>query len=115
MHILIIIALLIILLMAASRLASALQLQQQDYATPLKSWAQNTLNNESKLQAWLLALPGEGLQALGEKVYEFAVEMDLDLSWLTDPEVESLPESRQAAEVMVTDYCKLCMKAVQKQ
>jgi len=115
MNILIIVAVLLILFVVAKSVISGLKLKQQDYATPLKSWAQSGLNNESKLQAWLLALPEEGLQALGEKVHEFAVEMDLDLNWLTDPEAESLPEARQAAEEMVTDYCKLCMKTVQKQ
>lgn len=96
-----------------NNLATTLKLNPQDRATPLKMWAQESLGTEPKLQAWLLALPDEGLQALGEKVHEFGADMDLDLQWLVDPEFEGVPEAQQAAEEMVVDYCKLCMKAVQ--
>lgn len=86
-----------------------------DMATPLKQWAQASLGQETLLQTWLLNLPDEGLQALGEKIAEFSHDMEVDLDWLLKPEVETNPIAKQAAEEMVIDYCKLCLKAVQQQ
>ena len=98
-----------------SNVASSLNLKSQDYSIPLRMWAEEELGEEPQLQTWLLGLSEEALPALGEKIHELGVDMDLDLSWLTDPESEGIPEAQQASKEMVVDYCKLCMKAVHKQ
>ena len=84
-----------------------------DYTTSLRTWAQDSLNDEPVLQTWLLDLHEEGLQALGEKISELGVEMDLDLNWLFAPEEAVVPIAQQAYEELVIDYCKLCLKAVE--
>lgn len=90
---------------------ATLAVSQQDYAVLLSSWAQEALNDDVPLQSWLLSLPAESLQALGEKIHEFSLDMDLDLRWLIEQEFSSAPETQS----MIVDYCKLCMKAVQHQ
>jgi hypothetical protein len=98
-----------------SELASSFTPKNKDLATPLRDWAQTALGNEQPLQTWLVGLPDEGLQALGENIANFCVEMDVELDWLFDPEAEIDANAKAAAEEMVVDYCKICLKAVQKQ
>ncbi len=102
---------------AWSDIAAPFTSKTRDWGTPLKVWAEASLGNERQLQTWLLALPSEGLQALGEKIAEFCNEMNVDLTWLTDTETDTgvNPVAKQAAEEMVIDYCKICLKAVQNQ
>jgi hypothetical protein len=89
--------------------------KNKDWATPMRAWVQASLEKEPKLQAWLLALPNEGLQALGEKIAEFCEQMNINLQWLTNPATEIELAEKQAAEEMIIDYCKICLKAVQNQ
>lgn len=98
-----------------SELASPFTSKTKDLATPLRDWAQTALGNEQPLQTWLVGLPDEGLQALGENIANFCMEMDVELDWLFDPEAEVDPNAKAAAEEMVVDYCKICLKAVQNQ
>ncbi|SJM96097.1 hypothetical protein [Crenothrix polyspora] len=100
---------------AWSGLAAPFASKNQDWATPIKAWAETSLTKDKALQAWLLALPSEGLQALGEKIAEFCVEMNVELNWLINPATEIDPAVKQAAEETVIDYCKICLKAVQNQ
>lgn len=100
---------------ALSNMASPFTSKTRDWATPMKAWAEASLGHERQLQAWLLALPNEGLQALGEKIAEFCAEMNVGLAWLTDPAEPIDPAIKQAAEEMVVDYCKICLKAVRNQ
>lgn len=100
---------------AWSGIAAPFTSQTKDWATPMKAWAETSLANERQLQAWLLALPSDGLQALGEKIAEFCMEMNIDLDWLVNPATEIDPAAKQAAEEMLVDYCKICLKAVQNQ
>lgn len=82
-----------------------------------RAWVETSalMAKEPALQAWLLGLPAEGLQALVKKVAEFCVEMDVELDWLFDADVDVDPNAKAAAEEMVIDYCKICLKAVQNQ
>ena len=91
--------------------------QPKDLATPFRAWAETSdlLAKEPVLQAWLVGLPAESLQALAEKVVEFCVEMDVNLDWLFNEEADIDPDAKVAAEEMVVDYCKICLKAVQNQ
>jgi hypothetical protein len=98
-----------------SGLAAPFASKNLDWATPIKAWAETSLAKDKVLQAWLLNLPSDGLQALGEKIAEFCVEMNVDLSWLMNPATEVDPAVKQAAEETVIDYCKICLKAVQNQ
>lgn len=98
-----------------TEMAAPFTSKSKELATPFRAWAESSLGNESALQAWLVGLPNEGLQALAEKVAEFCVEMDVDIEWLFDAEAEVDPNAKAAAEEMVTDYCKICLKAVQQQ
>lgn len=99
---------------AINGVASGMKPHKPNHAEALKHWAQENLEDEAQLQSWLLALPDEGLQALGEKLHEFAHEMDMDLHWLQDPDGDNAAEAQQTNEPLVIDYCKLCMKAVHK-
>jgi len=98
-----------------SELASPFISKTKDLATPLRNWAQTALGDEKPLQTWLIGLPDEGLQALGDNIANFCMEMDVELDWLFDPEAEVDPNAKAAAEEMVVDYCKICLKAVQNQ
>jgi hypothetical protein len=91
--------------------------RHKDLAIPFRAWVETSslMAKEQALQSWLLGLPAEGLQALAEKVSEFCVEMDVELDWLFDAEVDVDPNAKVAAEEMVIDYCKICLKAVQNQ
>lgn len=90
---------------------------RKDSVTPFKAWAATALGQEPQLQAWLTGLPDEGLRALVEKLAEFCTEMDMDmeLEWLFTPEPCVTPAAKAAAGQVVTDYCKICLKAVQRQ
>jgi hypothetical protein len=88
--------------------------KKKDWATPLKGWAQASLNEEPQLQKWLVSLSAEGLQGLGEKLAEFCAEMNVNLDWLLDPKTKITPEAQKAAEETVVDYCKMCQKAVRQ-
>lgn len=98
---------------AFSNLSSTLQLHTENYAIPLSAWADNHLQDESELQSWLAGLSEEGLQALGENLCDFANTMELDLEWLMKSE-ETSGKPDTFVEGLVIDYCKLCMKAVQR-
>lgn len=98
-----------------SDLAAPFTSETKDWSGPLKAWVETSLGNEKQLQAWLLALPNEGLQALGEKIAEFCTDMNVDLNWLLNPVAEVDPGAKRAAEEMIVDYCKICFKAVQSQ
>lgn len=87
--------------------------EQEDFAAPLKAWAQASLADEPALQEWLLSLPKEALQALGEKVSEFCREMNVELGWVIHPGSDVAPQSKTNAESIVIDYCKICLKAVE--
>lgn len=100
---------------AWSDIVSPFSLKTKDWATPLKTWAEVSLEAELPLKTWLLALSNEGLQALGEKIADFGMEMNVDLTWLSDPAAEIEPTTKKNAEEMVIDYCKICYKAVQNQ
>ncbi len=91
--------------------------RQKDLATPFRQWAENSpaLAQDAALKVWLLGLPNEGLQALAEKIAEFCIEMDVDLEWLFEDTSEVDPTAKAAAEEMVIDYCKICLKAVHNQ
>ena len=98
-----------------SGLTEALSPKTVDWATPMRVWAETSLENEQEIQAWLLALPSDGLQALGEKIAEFCLQMNVDLQWLSDPVKPVDPQFKLSAEEMVIDYCKVCLKAVHNQ
>lgn len=100
---------------AWSGIAAPFTVKTKDLATPLKAWADTSLAGEPALRTWLVALPVEGLQALGEKIAEFCMEMNTDLDWLIAPAEEADPAARQAVEDIVIDYCKICLKAVRNQ
>lgn len=91
--------------------------KNKDLEAPFRAWVETStlMAREQALQTWLLGLPVEGLQALAEKVAEFCVEMDVELEWLFDTEADVDPNAKAAAEEMVIDYCKICLKAVQNQ
>ncbi|OQX16387.1 MAG: hypothetical protein BWK73_04110 [Thiothrix lacustris] len=82
-----------------------------------RAWVETSalMAKEPALQAWLLGLHAEGLQALVKKVAEFCVEMDVKLDWLFDAKAAVEPNARIAAEDMVIDYCKIVFKAVHSQ
>ncbi len=98
-----------------SGIAGSLTPKTVDWATPMRVWAETSLGSEQEVQAWLLALSSDGLQALGEKIAEFCLQMNVDLQWLSDPAkpIDSLV--KRAAEEMVIDYCRVCLKAVHNQ
>jgi hypothetical protein len=98
-----------------SGIAGSLTPKAVDWATPMRVWAETSLGSEQEIQTWLLALSSDGLQALGEKIAEFCLQMNVDLHWLSDPAkpIDSLV--KQAAEEMVIDYCRVCLKAVHNQ
>ena len=98
-----------------SGIASSLTPKTVDWASPMRVWAETSLGSEQEIQAWLLALSNDGLQALGEKVAEFCLQMNVDLQWLSDPVQPIDPLVKQSAEEMVIDYCKVCLKAVHNQ
>ncbi|SEA52662.1 hypothetical protein SAMN05660964_01777 [Thiothrix caldifontis] len=100
-----------------TELSAPFSSKHKDLATPFHAWVETSalMAKEQALQAWLLGLPAEGLQALAEKVAEFCVEMDVELDWLFDAEADVDPNAKVAAEEMVIDYCKICLKAVQNQ
>jgi hypothetical protein len=89
-----------------SGLAAPFASKNLDWATPIKAWAETSLAKDKVLQAWLLNLPSDGLQALGEKIAEFCVEMNVDLSWLMNPATEVDPAVKQAAEETVMIIAK---------
>jgi|GEM_PF-2938848 hypothetical protein len=96
-------------------LADSLSPKSVDWTTPMRAWAETSLENEQEIRIWLLALPNDGLQALGEKIAEFCLQMNVDLQWLIDPAKTFDAMRKQSAEEMVVDYCKVCLKAVQNQ
>ena len=98
-----------------SGIAGSLTPRTVDWATPMRTWAETSLASELEIQTWLLALPSDGLQALGEKIAEFCLQMNVDLQWLSDPAKPIDQHVKQAAEEMVIDFCRVCLKAVQNQ
>ena len=98
-----------------SGIAGALTPSAFDWAAPLRIWAESSLGSEQEIQSWLLALSNDGLQALGEKLAEFCLQLNVDLQWLSDPAKAIDPLVKQSAEEMVIDYCRVCLKAVHNQ
>lgn len=100
---------------AWEEVSASLAPKQEDLATPFKAWVQTSLEDEPVLQKWLLSLSEESLQALAEKVAEFCQEMNIELDWVIDPEADISEKSKKNAASIVTDYCKICLKAVNNQ
>jgi len=95
-------------------ITSSLIPKKTDLATPISAWAERSLSDEAALQQRLLSLPDENLQIFGEKIAEFCEEMDIDLDWVINPDAEVPEKTKQHAEKVVIDYCKLCLRAVEE-
>jgi Sec-independent protein translocase protein TatA len=95
-------------------ITSSLIPKKADLATPIRAWAKRSLADEAALQQRLLSLPDENLQIFGEKISEFCEEMDIQLDWVINPDADVPEKTKQHAENVVIDYCKLCLRAVEE-
>lgn len=78
-------------------------------------WVSASLGHAPGLQAWITALPAPALQALVDQTAIFCAEMNLNLAWLVEQQLEDEPVLKQAATDMVVAYCTACWKAVDAQ
>ncbi len=88
--------------------------KQPDLTEPFRAWATENVADE-ELKIWLTSLSEEGLKALTEQLANFCADLNLELAWLVEEELEQEPELKQAAQEIVIRYCLACRKAVQIQ
>lgn len=80
-----------------------------------RAWVERALTPTPELQAWLLSLSEEGLQALTQRVDAFCSDVNINLAWLVDQDIDVAPELKQTVQTIVVDYLTMCWKAVQHQ
>lgn len=100
------------------RLQTQLQTLLQPEATKpqtvqqFRLWIQQELTTEKALQNWLLNLPESGFALLTEHISNFCTEMNFDIKWLADPQLNVVPELKNAMKTVVIDYCRACQSAI---
>lgn len=82
-------------------------------APQFRAWVESALGNEPKLQAWLLALSPEQMQALVEHVAAYCEQLKVQLTWLTEQQIEVPPALKSTAQEIVVSYCTGIWKATQ--
>lgn len=80
-----------------------------------RQWVDQEMEGNERLRAWLLSLPDEGFKALTNQIALFCIELNIDLAWLVNGELEIEPDIRQVTEEIIIGYCEACLKAVQIQ
>ncbi len=89
--------------------------KQPPLTAEFRAWAAESLDGEKTLQSWLASLSDEGLEALSEQLAIFCTDLNLELGWLVNKEMERAPELKRAVEEIVISYCQACWQAAQIQ
>ena len=82
-------------------------------APQFRAWAESALGNEPQLQAWLLTLSPEQMQALVEHVAAYCEQLKVKLTWLTEQQIEVPLALKSTAQEIVVGYCTGIWKATQ--
>ncbi len=86
----------------------------EDRLSPqFRAWVETALGNEPKLQAWLLTLSPEQMQALVEHIAAYCEQLKVKLTWLTEQQIEVPPALKSTAQEIVVGYCTGIWKATQ--
>jgi len=80
-----------------------------------KRWIDEEMTGHNRLRNWLLSLPNDGFKALTGQIVFFCNELNIELEWLIDGELDVEPRTRKVVEDIVISYCDACLKAVQIQ
>lgn len=88
---------------------------RSDLSAPMRDWVEKHLNHEPELQKWLLALPEKGWQALVEHLGMFCEQLNFDVEWLVNGDLNASPTLAQKGEEIAIHYFKACWLAVQAQ
>ncbi len=89
--------------------------KQEALSANFRQWAAESLEQEEGLKAWLASLSDEGVQALSGQLASFSADLNMDLEWLLNGQLEEEPELKQALEEIVVAFCLACWKATQVQ
>jgi Na+-transporting methylmalonyl-CoA/oxaloacetate decarboxylase gamma subunit len=76
-----------------------------------QAWAAEHLTSEEELRDWIANLSEEGAQSLTEQLATFCSDLNFELSWLVEGQLDPDPDLEQVAENVVTDYCSACWRA----
>jgi hypothetical protein len=82
-------------------------------APQFRVWAETALGHEAELQAWLLALSSEQMQALVEHVAAYCEQLKVNLTWLTERQIDVPPALKSTVQEIVVGYCIGIWKATQ--
>jgi len=93
------------------------KLQTQPDKDPLvpqfRRWVESALGHEAKLQAWLLTLSPEQMQALVDHIGSHCEQLKVKLTWLTEQQDDVPPVLKNTAQEIVVGYCMGLWKATQ--
>lgn len=87
---------------------------QANLAPQFRAWVTDAPVDPS-LKAWLSSLSDEGMQALTMQISEFCTNLNLDLRWLVEHQLDKEPQFKAFMQDIVILYCTACWKAVQAQ
>ncbi len=89
--------------------------KQKELPKKFQAWAAKMLTEEQGLKDWLTALSPEEAQSFTKQVAAFCADLNLDLSWLVERQLDKDPELEQTASSVVVFYCLSCQQAAQAQ
>ena len=91
---------------------STVSVQPSSTAQQLQTWAVQTLAETSPLREWVMALTGEEMLILADRLNVFCVDLGFELNWLFDPMLADNLELRGAMTEAVTAYCTAVWQTV---
>ena len=89
---------------------SSTELTQQ-----FKTWVDQELKGEKGLKDWVASLSDEGIESLTKQLATFCSDLNLDLAWLVNGDLEVDPDLKKNAQAIVVAYCSACWQAAQAQ
>jgi hypothetical protein len=93
----------------------AVQSPHELHTDAFRAWVRTQLPQGDPLRGWLLNLPGQSFTALTIQLGKFLDELNIELRWLVDCELEADPQLQQAVAEMVLGFCRACMEATSVQ
>ena len=89
--------------------------KQAKLAKQFQAWAAENITDNEGLKDWFDSLSQDGVTALTGQLSSFCSDLNLELSWLIEGQLDGDPDLKQAAENIVVGYCAACRKAYQVQ
>ena len=84
--------------------------KEDNFGPQLLAWVEQE-SGERVLAAWLKHLPEEALAALSDGVSAFCSELDIEISWLLENQLDEEPKLKALISEIVLNYLSACHQA----